>query len=423
MDNDRTLPAQQLEIYRHLLRLSADDQGIEALARALAQFTGRAVLIQDKRLQPLAHVASVELENWPDILEAFGLSSYLPPSLVDRKKAHEVREPIVQVFETCARLVMPIVTRNVARGYVSIIARYPQFVTLDRVVALQGALVAAIEMAKVKAVSVAEKKLRGDLIQAVLTQAITEADAMGWAERAELRAAGPFVAMVMQWVGRDKPSPRRLETIVNGQIKRQKRRVLASARGQEIVVMFALGASTGEDTRSVDEAEVWAQTVVNLSHAEFPRAHLALGIGRPVQRFLGFRQSYLEAGQAMALEARLRHRKPQSFEKLGVYRLLLPLSETPELRAFADQVLGPLLAYERADKSNLVDTLRTYLARNGNVAQAAKDLFIHRNTLMYRLERIQQVAGLELDDAETRLRLQLALKAHELTRREHELQR
>jgi purine catabolism regulator len=405
------LLAQQIEIYQHLARLSADDQGMEALARALAQDSHKAVLIQDKRLQYLAQIATPDLTNWADILDAFQSASYLPPELADRKQAHWVTEPILQTFETCARLVMPIVTRNVARGYVSLIARTPAFDALDRVIVTQGALVCAVEMAKVKAVSVAEKRLRGDLIQAVLAQSISQADAMGWAERAGLRKTGPFVALTLQWVGRETPSLRRLETIVSGQIKRQRQRVLASARENEIVAVYAVNVERG-----TTEVEQFAQTILNLARAEFPKAHLAIGIGRPVEQLLELRASYREAAQAMALEHRLRHHKPQAYANLGVYRLLLPLSETNELRAFAEQVLGRLIADERAGKTDLLETLRVYFECNGNVAQTAKALYIHRNTLLYRLDRIRQVGNLDLDDAEARLQLQLALRAYELTR-------
>lgn len=402
---------QQIEIYQSLARLSADDEGIAQLGSALARYSHKAVLIQDKRLQPLAQVAAPDLLNWTDILDALQMSSYLPPELHDRKQSYLVAEPIVQEFETCARLVMPIVTRKVARGYVSLVARTPSFDFTDRVVVTQGALVAAMEMAKVKAVSVAEQKLRGDLIQAVLAQAISQSDALGWAERAGFRKTGPFVAMAMQWGGRETPSLRRLETIVSGQIKRQRQRVLESAHENEIVAWFALSPERG-----IAEAENFAQTILNLARAEFPKVHLAIGIGRPVEHLLQLRVSYREAAQAMLLEHRLRHNKPQAYANLGVYRLLLPLSDTNELRAFADQILGQLIVDERAGKTHLLETLRVYFECNGNVAQTAKQLFIHRNTLLYRLDRVRDVGKVDLDDAETRLQLQLALRAYELTR-------
>jgi purine catabolism regulator len=306
---------------------------------------------------------------------------------------------------------MPIVTRNVARGYVSLIAKTAQFEPRDRIVVSQGALVSAIEMAKVKAVRVAEKKLYGDLIQAVLANAITEADAVGWAERAGFRKTGPYTAIAMQWLGRETPSVRRLETIVSGQMRRLRGKALASAREHDIVVFFAV---TGE--RGTTEAEQWASGVLELAETEFPHAHLAVGVGRVVQTLIDARSSYHDAAQAAGLERRLRHHKPQVYANLGVYRLLLPLAETGELRAFADQVLGKLIDHEGSDKGHLLETLRAYFQCNGNVMQTARELYIHRNTLLYRLGRIRELGPFDLEDAESRLQLQLALRAHELTR-------
>lgn len=407
----QALLKQQVEIYQQLARLSADDQGLEEIARALAAASNKAVLIQDKRLQPLAQIATDDLSNWDEILDALHDAEYLPRELVDRKQSHQVREPITQIFETCARLVMPIVTRNVARGYLSLISKNAHFEARDRVIMAQGALVCAIEMAKVKAVSVAEKKLRGDLIQAVLANVITEADALGWAERSGFRKTGPYVAIAMQWVGRETPSMRRLETIVSGQIKRQRGKVLASARDKEIVALYAVNPERG-----TSEAEQWAAGILHLAHTEFPKAHLAVGIGRVVPNIPDVRASYHQAAQAMNLEHRLRHKKPLVYSNLGVYRLLLPLAETGELQPFADRVLGKLTRHEGSDKGHLLETLNAYFRCNGNVMQTARELYIHRNTLLYRLERIRELGEFDLDDSETRLELQLALRAYELTR-------
>ena len=74
-----------------------------------------------------------------------------------------------------------------------------------------------------------------------------------------------------------------------------------------------------------------------------------------------------------------------------MYRLLLPLAGTPELRAFADQALGNLLHDAPADKADTCSArCGRYFESNGNVAHTAKALFIHRNTLLYRLDRIRQ---------------------------------
>jgi hypothetical protein len=94
---------------------------------------------------------------------------------------------------------------------------------------------------------------------------------------------------------------------------------------------------------------------------------------------------------------------------LGVYRLLLALRETPVLSPFVNQTLAPLLA-DRRNGDALIQTLDVFFACNGNLSAAARQLHLHRNSLLYRLHRARELLGHDLDDPELRLALQLAIK-------------
>ena len=100
------------------------------------------------------------------------------------------------------------------------------------------------------------------------------------------------------------------------------------------------------------------------------------------------------------------------YQNLSVYRLLLQLEYHPELQTFKQEILGPLLDYEGGGE--LLRTLEAYFDNNGNLSQAAESLYIHRNTLIYRMERIAEISGLDLDNTETRLAVQLALRIHRM---------
>jgi purine catabolism regulator len=99
-----------------------------------------------------------------------------------------------------------------------------------------------------------------------------------------------------------------------------------------------------------------------------------------------------------------------NFEELGIYRLLFQVPDAGELRSFAEQVLGSLLAYDRRHEADLVRTLGAYLRHHGSLQSAARELVVHVNTVSYRLQRIEEIAGLKLGDAEDRLTAQVALK-------------
>jgi PucR family transcriptional regulator, purine catabolism regulatory protein len=105
---------------------------------------------------------------------------------------------------------------------------------------------------------------------------------------------------------------------------------------------------------------------------------------------------------------------PYYYEQMGLYRLLTELRGRDELARFYDETLGDLVRYDRAHGTELVRTLEAFFAENANASRTARVLYVHRNTLNYRLQRIVDITGLDLNDAEARLAFQLALKVHHL---------
>jgi purine catabolism regulator len=97
--------------------------------------------------------------------------------------------------------------------------------------------------------------------------------------------------------------------------------------------------------------------------------------------------------------------------------LLHELREAPELDAFVDEQLGPLLAPGSARHRALLETLEAYLAAGGRKAQAARALHLERQSLYLRLHRIEELLGVSLDDEDAVLGLHLAVRALAFRRR------
>jgi PucR family transcriptional regulator, purine catabolism regulatory protein len=102
-----------------------------------------------------------------------------------------------------------------------------------------------------------------------------------------------------------------------------------------------------------------------------------------------------------------------AFDDTGAYRLLLPaMSEDPaELERFYSETVEPLVAYDEQYETELVVTVETYLENDGNVAATAQQLFTHRHTIRYRLERARELCGHDVTLTEGREKLGLGLKA------------
>jgi PucR family transcriptional regulator, purine catabolism regulatory protein len=102
------------------------------------------------------------------------------------------------------------------------------------------------------------------------------------------------------------------------------------------------------------------------------------------------------------------------FGALGVHRLLAAVSPPEELAAFFEDVLGPLAMHDSRANGPLLQTLDAYLATGGSVQETAERLHTHRNTVLYRLERIHAILGIDPRRAEEQLTLQLALRAADM---------
>jgi purine catabolism regulator len=140
---------------------------------------------------------------------------------------------------------------------------------------------------------------------------------------------------------------------------------------------------------------------------------VALGYGAVRTGTAEIASAAREAEQALTMGRRLFG--PDSatpFKNLGLYRLLYALQPLPELRAFRDDALGRLGLKDR--RGVLLETLAAYLATNGSPTDAADRLHLHRNTVLYRLSRIEDLLGVDLRNAEVRLALHLALKIGEI---------
>src|SRR3954471_2717655 len=153
-------------------------------------------------------------------------------------------------------------------------------------------------------------------------------------------------------------------------------------------------------------------------HAALRRTGVAEGVmvagGGVAADVDGLGRSYEEAGSTLALGRELSGRDfVLQHDELGVYRLLsrLPLDE---LRRHRAEAIGPLLDYDREHNGALVHTLEAFLRCERNRVKAAGELFIHYNTLRYRLGQIDQLTGGLSGDSTARLNLELALCAHRL---------
>jgi purine catabolism regulator len=135
---------------------------------------------------------------------------------------------------------------------------------------------------------------------------------------------------------------------------------------------------------------------------------VSIGVGRRVDDLVELSRSFAEANRAVAVGrwAKGRH-VTELFDELGLERLLAA-TPTDELAEFVREAIGPLVEHDRANETELVDTLAVWLETR-NMAEAGRRMHVHYNTLKNRLQRIEAIIGPALTDAARALECEVAI--------------
>jgi hypothetical protein len=197
-----------------------------------------------------------------------------------------------------------------------------------------------------------------------------------------------------------------------------------------VVALRALRAASSGAIAALGERGEQAEVSAIVPTSEAPRLERAArGLARELaaslpgfhvtvarSRWAGDPADLYRAGQEALLAANVAEAEGSellAFEDTGSYRLLLgAMSEgTGELESFYEETVAPLSAYDEQYETELVTTIEAYLANDGNVTPTAGQLFTHRHTVRYRLERVRELTGHDITSTEGREKLSLGLKA------------
>jgi len=138
---------------------------------------------------------------------------------------------------------------------------------------------------------------------------------------------------------------------------------------------------------------------------------VVVAFGRPVTGAEAIVESYREARVALDLRQRLHGAGVCGFADLRVDSVLLEVAQQRGGREFSAEILDPL---RQERDGGLMEVARVYVEAGGNLNEAARRLNVHRNTMLYKIERITRLLQSDIRDPDTRYAVWLALRLHDL---------
>lgn len=415
ISSQRTLLHQKgADLYRRLMEASIHGKGMPGVLRVLAQSTGKAAALLDAHFRP-RHLSAppgmgLTMASLGSAIDQAGFGKAGGPAW----PGNRTESPVFDLpfpLSGLQSVACVVELQGQVYGYVALAGPPGEMGPLETLVLTQAASVFASEMAKEKAVVQAESRLRGDFLQQLLEGEIEDEEEV--ASRAAYLGydlSVPSVVVVLD-VGPDSPSgvsPKNpAETVLQRISPVLPQGTATTAQEGRIVLVLPVPG----DARGLEAADSLRQQLSEMLR-DVP---VAAGVGRYHPGIRGLQRSYQEARHALVLGVEMAPTgRTYYFANLGVYPLLLPLVGTPEAEAFLEETLGTLESYDRRSNSELIRTLDAYFANEENLGKTAGALHLHRNSLAYRLRRVQEISGISLEDAEGRFRVQLALKLRRL---------
>ncbi len=181
-------------------------------------------------------------------------------------------------------------------------------------------------------------------------------------------------------------------------------KALAVVKSDKIIVVLQLAGLGADDLRKLADEMRGAVFAADLGFT------VSVGIGPSCGNFSEIPASYTEANNALYV-AKINHRRNSTvgFQEIGFYRLFFQVRDCRELEKFFLDSFGKIIGDENSRENELFVTLQAYIELQGNLQKTAEKLFIHKNTLKYRLKKIESILGIDLGDQANNLNLAVGL--------------
>jgi len=177
---------------------------------------------------------------------------------------------------------------------------------------------------------------------------------------------------------------------------------------------YILFLFNGDEYTEEKVKQFFQELMVNCTQLRNCQEVLA-GIGEPTKNIYCISRSFNQAKSVIDLKSCQGDSANELlYSNMGIYKLLLEIEDKAVKRSFVNQTIGIILNYDQLNDSNLTKVLRIYLKNNGSVKKTAEDLFVHRNTVNYKIRRIGELLNCSLNDYEVCSRLDIALKLYDI---------
>lgn len=424
LNNDKNVKQLQRmkEINERLTNHVLNDSGIQKLTETLADSIGCPIIIEDAVLNPMATaipssfedqsnfkaISLMEVRLNKDFTKTIINSPYYR-HVVSKKKKELTQIPLHNNrFNT---FTIPILASNLVYGFLTLLDMKNELLPTDMMTLEHGANTIALQLVKDSVVNNKRHESELEQVQMMINGQFTSS------ELAVNNLSFPSIIILIE----SNLETKNEELYIIKQPKNHFEEIIKESFrdhiGDSIIVYEKNTFIVLAELRDKDKSEriTQIQRILNICKSKlnerFPSNKINIALGSECYSKEDFKKSYEHAKETLRYtQSGFSINDITRFEHIGIHRLIQKIDDLYFLRSIRDDYLSHLIAHDMENNDTLCDTLHQYLKVGGNVTHTAKKLFVHPNTVLYRLRKIKSIIGNPLEDYLYRDSLLIALE-------------
>lgn len=422
---EETQLTQYLRIHNSFNECSLTGGGAYGIISTLHSYVQNPVILMDSRWRMLSSIdpdntlGEIDLRPQKIIFPQRFLDT-LPPKITGKTKIITRTYPD-ENGSLIARIAILEDEKSIY-GYIVVFETKQQMDYLDFVALESATIPLVLDRVKAKQLNEVKHQLRQDFFDDLLQGKIESVNAVSsLAEIHHMDTKNTYLCMVVKFQNNDSIMGEGEEQRNNylhfkqnvitqiDQLAPKHKMEVVSIHRSNLIICFVLVPDRQTSMRVRDflgefPTEV-SEQIKAMSEIKF-----TIGVGIPIDDYLNIRKSYIQANGAMRYITCSENGCVCYYEDCMVDQLLDCVNDRQALESFGRLSLGKLCDYDSSHGTNLLETLEIYFECNGNVSIAAKKLFLHRNSLIYRIDKIKEILNSDLKNASELLTLQVGIR-------------
>ncbi len=424
-----------LDIHNLFFRITLEGGGIDRILSMLSETINNPIIFVNedwKLVDFIEHTENkVPLSYCLDLVKN---RTAFPKEFIDTipKNVSEIKKTIKRIYylegmEINCRI-LPVAAASFIYGYIIVWQTIRELTEFDFIILEQASTNIALERIKAKEIEEVKLKIRQDFFDDLLTGKITSSETIHTLSEMhglhsnymyyciviniESEEFQQYEDMVARRVSLENKARKCVELIYDFANKADGE-VTCIHRNNRIIIL--IGQHENRPAVSVYEAKQYTNNLYSILNKQISNTTFLIGIGRQYETIRSLHKSFSEANESIRLMQKFEDSGGVShFEDHSIYHFLDSNIKDMELEEFFVKRLGKVYEQDQLHGTSYIITLENYFQNNLNISETAKAMFLHRNTLIYRIEKIKEILNSDLKNSEELLQIQLALKIFRL---------